>query len=193
MSERTFEDHENLVEPLLAWTRDSENKILFQERPEKNEVFKNPQVSPLVLCIYFWTQAEQWELMCVWWVQISNSGLVIFSWPWFEFGIYPHCYELNNICLISLLSLNDGVSFFHVEWPRTLCPRCNVSDRVASGKRHKYYNIVPFSSVWTSMWWERLMGSVCWHAFHLILCNIFWAFSPPLLFFNHNENMGHDM
>ncbi|KAM8731943.1 amyloid beta A4 precursor protein-binding family B member 1-interacting protein [Acanthopagrus schlegelii] len=41
--ERTFEDHENLVEPLLAWTRDSENKILFQERPGKNEVFKNPQ------------------------------------------------------------------------------------------------------------------------------------------------------
>lgn len=44
--ERTFEDHENLVEPLLAWTRDSQNKILFQERPEKNEVFKNPQVCP---------------------------------------------------------------------------------------------------------------------------------------------------
>lgn len=34
------------MEPLLAWTRDSENKILFQERPEKNEVFKNPQVCP---------------------------------------------------------------------------------------------------------------------------------------------------
>lgn len=45
MPERTFEDHENLVEPLLAWTRDSENKILFQERPGRNEVFKNPQVS----------------------------------------------------------------------------------------------------------------------------------------------------
>uniref|UniRef100_A0A3Q1GV80 Amyloid beta A4 precursor protein-binding family B member 1-interacting protein n=1 Tax=Acanthochromis polyacanthus TaxID=80966 RepID=A0A3Q1GV80_9TELE len=41
--ERTFEDHEKLVEPLLAWTRDSENKILFQERGEKHEVFKNPQ------------------------------------------------------------------------------------------------------------------------------------------------------
>nr|XP_020458025.1 amyloid beta A4 precursor protein-binding family B member 1-interacting protein-like isoform X2 [Monopterus albus] len=41
--ERTFEDHENLVEPLSAWTRDSENKILFQERGEKYEVFKNPQ------------------------------------------------------------------------------------------------------------------------------------------------------
>lgn len=70
-----------------------------------------------------------------------------FPWPRFEFGIYPRCYELNNICLISLLTLNDGVSFFHMERPRTLCPHCNVSDRVASGKRHKYCNIVPFSSV----------------------------------------------
>ncbi|XP_078137391.1 amyloid beta A4 precursor protein-binding family B member 1-interacting protein [Sander vitreus] len=43
LTERTFEDHENLVEPLSAWTRDSENKILFQERGEKYEVFKNPQ------------------------------------------------------------------------------------------------------------------------------------------------------
>nr|XP_015810929.2 amyloid beta A4 precursor protein-binding family B member 1-interacting protein [Nothobranchius furzeri] len=41
--ERTFEDHENMVEPLLAWTRDSENKVLFQERRDKFEVFKNPQ------------------------------------------------------------------------------------------------------------------------------------------------------
>ncbi|XP_056289640.1 amyloid beta A4 precursor protein-binding family B member 1-interacting protein [Pseudoliparis swirei] len=41
--ERAFEDHEKLVEPLLAWTRDSENKLLFQERGEKYEVFKNPQ------------------------------------------------------------------------------------------------------------------------------------------------------
>ncbi|XP_023806043.1 amyloid beta A4 precursor protein-binding family B member 1-interacting protein [Oryzias latipes] len=41
--ERTFEDHENLVEPLSAWTRDSENQVLFQERGEKYEVFKNPQ------------------------------------------------------------------------------------------------------------------------------------------------------
>ncbi|CAG5896111.1 unnamed protein product [Menidia menidia] len=41
--ERTFEDHENLVEPLLAWTRDSENQVLFKEKGEKFEVFKNPQ------------------------------------------------------------------------------------------------------------------------------------------------------
>ncbi|XP_022518415.2 amyloid beta A4 precursor protein-binding family B member 1-interacting protein [Astyanax mexicanus] len=42
-TERGFEDHENLVEPLSAWTRDSENKVLFHERKDKYEVFKNPQ------------------------------------------------------------------------------------------------------------------------------------------------------
>uniref|UniRef100_A0A4W4E7W1 Amyloid beta A4 precursor protein-binding family B member 1-interacting protein n=1 Tax=Electrophorus electricus TaxID=8005 RepID=A0A4W4E7W1_ELEEL len=42
-TERGFEDHENLVEPLSAWTRDSENKVLFQERKNKYEVFRNPQ------------------------------------------------------------------------------------------------------------------------------------------------------
>lgn len=41
--ERLFEDHENMVEPLLAWTRDSENQVLFKEMPEKYDVFKNPQ------------------------------------------------------------------------------------------------------------------------------------------------------
>ncbi|KAM7390188.1 hypothetical protein PAMA_008391 [Pampus argenteus] len=41
--DRAFEDHENLVEPLSAWTRDSDNKVLFQERSDKYEVFKNPQ------------------------------------------------------------------------------------------------------------------------------------------------------
>uniref|UniRef100_M3XKU5 Amyloid beta protein binding family B member 1 interacting protein n=1 Tax=Latimeria chalumnae TaxID=7897 RepID=M3XKU5_LATCH len=41
--ERFFEDHENLVEILLHWTRDSENKILFVEHKEKYAVFRNPQ------------------------------------------------------------------------------------------------------------------------------------------------------
>ncbi|XP_060778535.1 amyloid beta A4 precursor protein-binding family B member 1-interacting protein [Neoarius graeffei] len=42
-TERNFEDHEILVEPLSAWTRDSENTVIFQERKDKYEVFKNPQ------------------------------------------------------------------------------------------------------------------------------------------------------
>ncbi|XP_027629461.1 ras-associated and pleckstrin homology domains-containing protein 1 [Tupaia chinensis] len=41
--ERIFEDHENLVENLLNWTRDSQNKLIFMERIEKNALFKNPQ------------------------------------------------------------------------------------------------------------------------------------------------------
>ncbi|XP_072337530.1 ras-associated and pleckstrin homology domains-containing protein 1-like isoform X1 [Scyliorhinus torazame] len=41
--ERIFEDHENLVENLLNWTRDSQNKLLFTERIEKYALFKNPQ------------------------------------------------------------------------------------------------------------------------------------------------------
>lgn len=44
-TERIFEDHENLVENLLNWTRDSQNKLVFMERIEKYALFKNPQVS----------------------------------------------------------------------------------------------------------------------------------------------------
>uniref|UniRef100_A0A8C4QUR0 Ras association (RalGDS/AF-6) and pleckstrin homology domains 1 n=1 Tax=Eptatretus burgeri TaxID=7764 RepID=A0A8C4QUR0_EPTBU len=41
--ERFFEDHENLVENLLNWTRDSPNKLLFVPKKEKYALFKNPQ------------------------------------------------------------------------------------------------------------------------------------------------------
>ncbi|KFO82342.1 Amyloid beta A4 precursor protein-binding family B member 1-interacting protein, partial [Cuculus canorus] len=41
--ERFFEDHENVVEVLSNWTRDTENKILFLEKSEKYALFKNPQ------------------------------------------------------------------------------------------------------------------------------------------------------
>ncbi|XP_066485125.1 amyloid beta A4 precursor protein-binding family B member 1-interacting protein [Tiliqua scincoides] len=41
--ERFFEDHENVIEVLSNWTRDTENKILFLEKNEKYAVFKNPQ------------------------------------------------------------------------------------------------------------------------------------------------------
>uniref|UniRef100_A0A672T8T3 Ras association (RalGDS/AF-6) and pleckstrin homology domains 1 n=1 Tax=Sinocyclocheilus grahami TaxID=75366 RepID=A0A672T8T3_SINGR len=42
-TERIFEDHENLVENLLNWTRDSTNRLMFIERIEKYALFKNPQ------------------------------------------------------------------------------------------------------------------------------------------------------
>ncbi|KAM8959726.1 amyloid beta A4 precursor protein-binding family B member 1-interacting protein [Lycaon pictus] len=41
--ERIFEDHENVIEVLSDWTRDTENKVLFLEKEEKYAVFKNPQ------------------------------------------------------------------------------------------------------------------------------------------------------
>uniref|UniRef100_A0A8B9FEF3 Amyloid beta A4 precursor protein-binding family B member 1-interacting protein n=1 Tax=Amazona collaria TaxID=241587 RepID=A0A8B9FEF3_9PSIT len=41
--ERFFEDHENVVEVLSDWTRDTANKIMFLEKSEKYALFKNPQ------------------------------------------------------------------------------------------------------------------------------------------------------
>lgn len=39
--ERFFEDYENVVEVLLDWIRDIENKVVFLEKEEKYVVFKN--------------------------------------------------------------------------------------------------------------------------------------------------------
>lgn len=43
-TERGFEDHECLVEPLSAWTRHTENKICFVSRPQKYVMFTDPQI-----------------------------------------------------------------------------------------------------------------------------------------------------
>ncbi|XP_028329494.1 amyloid beta A4 precursor protein-binding family B member 1-interacting protein-like isoform X2 [Gouania willdenowi] len=42
--ERTFEDHEYLVEPLSIWTRNSENKIYFTPNHQKYVMFREPQL-----------------------------------------------------------------------------------------------------------------------------------------------------
>ncbi|XP_051737348.1 amyloid beta A4 precursor protein-binding family B member 1-interacting protein isoform X3 [Ctenopharyngodon idella] len=52
-TERGFEDHENLVDPLSTWTRDSENKVIFQEKKDKYEVFRNPQM------FYMWKKEKK--------------------------------------------------------------------------------------------------------------------------------------
>ncbi|XP_041366457.1 ras-associated and pleckstrin homology domains-containing protein 1-like isoform X2 [Gigantopelta aegis] len=41
--ERILEDHDTLVENMVMWTRDSKNKILFEERQEKYEIFQHPE------------------------------------------------------------------------------------------------------------------------------------------------------
>lgn len=38
-----YEDHEQLVENLMMWTRDSKNKLLFLERNDKVQLFQNPE------------------------------------------------------------------------------------------------------------------------------------------------------
>lgn len=38
-----YEDHEMLVDNLMLWTRESKNKILFAERPEKIALFQSPE------------------------------------------------------------------------------------------------------------------------------------------------------
>lgn len=70
-TERIFEDHENLVENLLNWTRDSQNRLMFTERIEKYALFKNPQV---------WRQLIQkvnQNFVFVWYRLISNLYLLL--------------------------------------------------------------------------------------------------------------------
>ncbi|KAM9845448.1 amyloid beta A4 precursor protein-binding family B member 1-interacting protein-like [Aulostomus maculatus] len=49
-TERSFEDHELLVEPLAEWTCHSENKIYFVSRPQKYMMFTEPQL------LFLWTK-----------------------------------------------------------------------------------------------------------------------------------------
>ncbi|KAL5006735.1 hypothetical protein ScPMuIL_015541 [Solemya velum] len=41
--ERILEDHDSLVENMVMWTKDSKNKILFEEKTEKYDFFKSPE------------------------------------------------------------------------------------------------------------------------------------------------------
>ena len=43
--ERIFEDHENIVEAMSNWSRDSENQIIFTEKDAKYDLFLRPEVT----------------------------------------------------------------------------------------------------------------------------------------------------
>lgn len=43
-TERILEDHDTLVENMVMWTRDTKNRILYEEREEKNDLFRRPEV-----------------------------------------------------------------------------------------------------------------------------------------------------
>nr|XP_022305026.1 ras-associated and pleckstrin homology domains-containing protein 1-like isoform X2 [Crassostrea virginica] len=43
LMERILEDHDTLVENMVMWTRDTKNRILFEEREEKNDLFRRPE------------------------------------------------------------------------------------------------------------------------------------------------------
>ncbi|XP_061186037.1 ras-associated and pleckstrin homology domains-containing protein 1-like isoform X2 [Saccostrea echinata] len=43
LMERILEDHDTLVENMVMWTRDTNNRILFEEREEKNDLFRHPE------------------------------------------------------------------------------------------------------------------------------------------------------
>lgn len=45
IAERILEDHDSLVENMVMWTRDTKNRILFEEREEKFDLFRRPEVN----------------------------------------------------------------------------------------------------------------------------------------------------
>uniref|UniRef100_A0A3B3Y1A5 Amyloid beta A4 precursor protein-binding family B member 1-interacting protein n=1 Tax=Poecilia mexicana TaxID=48701 RepID=A0A3B3Y1A5_9TELE len=55
-TERAFEDHECLVEPLSAWSRLSENKLYFLSTPQKYMMFTEPQI------FYMWKKKSSGDM-----------------------------------------------------------------------------------------------------------------------------------
>lgn len=43
LMERILEDHDSLVESMVMWTKDSKNKIMFEDRLDKYDLFRNPE------------------------------------------------------------------------------------------------------------------------------------------------------
>lgn len=89
--ERVYEDHELLVENLLLWTRDSKNKLLFVERPEKTQLFLTPERFLLGLSDRSCGEYDDHSrnILLEEFFSSSNVGVpeVIKSWSVFDFDI----------------------------------------------------------------------------------------------------------
>lgn len=72
LMERVYEDHENLVENLLLWTRDSKNQLFFLERPDKSDLFSAPHIVLLNKPV----QRESLQLQMSMDVNITKNALV---------------------------------------------------------------------------------------------------------------------
>lgn len=99
--ERVYEDHELLVENLLLWTRDSKNKLLFVERPEKTQLFLTPERFLLGLSDRSCGEYDDHSrnILLEEFFSSSNVGVpeVIKSWSVFDFDIASIAYRC---CLI---------------------------------------------------------------------------------------------
>lgn len=99
--ERVYEDHELLVENLLLWTRDSKNKLLFVERPEKTQLFLTPERFLLGLSDRSCGEYDDHSrnILLEEFFSSNNVGVpeVIKSWSVFDFDIASIAYRC---CLI---------------------------------------------------------------------------------------------
>lgn len=95
--ERVYEDHELLVENLLLWTRDSKNKLLFVERPEKTQLFLTPERFLLGLSDRSCGEYDDHSrnILLEEFFSSSNVGVpeVIKSWSVFDFDIASIAYR----------------------------------------------------------------------------------------------------
>ena len=75
--ERVFEGHENLVEAMSHWSRDSENQIVFTERDEKRDLLymESESVVEVEGPLYFKVESKKaWKK---WHCVLRQSGLYV--------------------------------------------------------------------------------------------------------------------
>ena len=71
--ERVFEDHENLVEAMSNWSRDSHNQIVFAERPLKHDLFAKPEFYLMNERIYMSDETQRCRIIDEFFQNIGHS------------------------------------------------------------------------------------------------------------------------